>query len=96
MTNTNGTIFIVTVQPAENVCTAAIVVPAIETPETVQPTAPIVTTNTNDDVSGTVAALPATSGDSSLAMWAVVATGVALVAVIASGGLLVYRHFRAS
>ena len=91
MTNSNGTTFSVTItnSATENpaTCTATVVVPAVDTPETVQPTKTAATP---------VQTLPVTSGDSSLVVAAIIA-GIAVVgAALTVGGALLYRHFHTS
>lgn len=98
VTNDSGTVFTVTIingDPYEeqgDTCTAAVVVPAEETPETVVPTRPVSTNGGG----GAVQALPVTGDDSSMLIATLVAGSTALLAAITTAGVLAYRYFRAS
>lgn len=91
--NTNGGNFSVTIVNANpdtqeaGVCTAAVVVPANETPETVTPTQPNAPTPT---------ALPITSSGSALTTIMLIAGSAVVAALLSIAALLLYRRSHAA
>jgi hypothetical protein len=89
VSNSSGTTYAVTIInadpaiPTSGTCTAAIVVPANETPETVVPTQP---------AAPTPRALPVTSGDSTLTAVALIAGSVVGAAALSIAALALYRR----
>lgn len=81
--NSNNTTFSVTIENGEGqVCTVVATVPATETPETVTPTQTVTK----------VAALPVTSGDSTLTTLMSIAIGAVALAGATIAAVLIYRR----
>lgn len=91
VSNSNGTTFTVNItnQDEVGVCTATVIVPAVETPPTVNP--PVTTTTAT-----ATKALPVTGDDSTLAFLRVGAVIAMAVAGISVATVLVYRRLNAS
>lgn len=88
VTNGNGTVFSVVITNGTattqdpKTCSAAVVIPATTTPETVVPT-----------VKETPKALPVTSGDSTLSVLATTVGITGVVALVTAGAAVVHRRF---
>lgn len=89
VTNTNGTVLSVTITNSAQgsqdpqTCTAAVTVPATETPETVTPAS-----------TAAPEALPVTSGDKTLTIVALGAGVLGLVALLSASAVVLYRRLR--
>ena len=100
-TNNTGTTFSITINNGTagtlGTCTAAVVVPASNTPETVTPPATTTTTSTQPSGGGgAVRSLPVTSEESPLGTIAIVAGSTAVVAILSAVGASLYRRLHVS
>ncbi|MFZ1301233.1 MAG: hypothetical protein WAQ27_01470, partial [Candidatus Microsaccharimonas sp.] len=67
----------------EGVCTASVVVPAVEPETPVQPTQ-----------GGGAAVLPKTSSDTTLTVLVVTVSSLAVLALVGVGGIALYRYYK--
>ena len=94
VTNSNGTVFAVTItNPGlEGTCVATAVVPATEPPTPTTPTTP--TTPVQPTASGRVTALPQTDGGYVKTVLVIVAGSLAVIAALGIGGVALYRYYK--
>lgn len=99
-TNNTGTTFSIIINNGAvdtlGTCTAAVVVPASNTPETVTPPATTTTSTQPSGGSGAIRSLPITSEESPLGAIAIVAGSTLVTAVLSAVGASLYRRFHVS